>query len=62
LNNIAAKLKQEIITLLHTMLKQNYFQFANNFCKPEKGVLMRSPVPGIVAEIFLQHCETYVSN
>jgi hypothetical protein len=38
--NIEIKLRQEIITLLHTILNQNYFKFANTFYKPEKGVAM----------------------
>jgi hypothetical protein len=48
---------QQIITILETLLKQNYFEFQNNIYKPDKGVSMGSPISGIVAEIFLQHLE-----
>ena len=39
--------------VIHTKHKQNYFQFENNFYKPNKGVAMGS-ISGLVEEIFLQ--------
>ena len=48
---------KQIITLLETVLKQNYFSFQNNIYQPEKVVSVGSPISGTIAEIFLQHIE-----
>jgi hypothetical protein len=48
---------KQIITLLETILQQNYFAFQNNIYQPEKGVSMGSLISSITAEIFLQHLE-----
>ena len=45
------------MTLLSTILKENYFSFGNQIYQPIKGVAMVSPVSGTMAEIFLQHLE-----
>jgi hypothetical protein len=37
---IILKNLRQIITVLYAILKQFYFQFANNFDKPNKGVAM----------------------
>jgi hypothetical protein len=58
--NIETKLTQEIVTLLHTILNQNYFQFANNFYNPEKGVAMESPISSLITEIFLEYQEDVI--
>ena len=47
----------QIMTLLSTILKQNYFQFGDQIYQPDKGVTMGSPVSGTMAEVFLQHLE-----
>jgi len=47
----------QIMTLLNTILRQNYFSFRDNIYQPNKGVAMGSPVSGTMAEIFLQHIE-----
>jgi len=47
----------QIITLLETILGQNYFTFQNQIYQPDKGVAMGSPISGTVAEIFLQQLE-----
>jgi hypothetical protein len=43
--------------LLETILRQNYLQFDNKFFQPHKDVAMGSSIPGLVAEMFLQHHE-----
>jgi hypothetical protein len=45
------------ISLLHTILQQNYFAFQNNIFQPHTGIAMESPISGIIAEIFLQYLE-----
>jgi hypothetical protein len=48
---------KQILTLLETILQQNYFSFQNNTYQPEKGVSMGSPISNTIAEIFLQYLE-----
>jgi hypothetical protein len=50
-NNDKCKTKQ-IITILNTLLKQNYFEFQETVYHPNKGVAMGSPISGTMAEIF----------
>ena len=45
------------MTLLSTILKQNYFSFGDQIYHPAKGVAMGSPVSGNIAEVFLQYLE-----
>ena len=47
----------QILLLLESVLRQNYFSFQNNTYQPEKGVSMGSPISNTIAEIFLQHLE-----
>jgi hypothetical protein len=47
----------QMVTLLNTILQQNYFSFDNQIYQPHKGVTMGSPISGIIAEIFLQSFE-----
>jgi len=48
---------QQIITILKTILAQNYFTFHDAIYHPNKGVAMGSPISGTMAEIFLQYIE-----
>jgi hypothetical protein len=48
---------QQLITMLHTILKQNYIEYQNKIYHPKKGVAMGSPISGTITEIFLQHIE-----
>jgi hypothetical protein len=47
----------QIITLLETILGQNYFTFQNQIYQTDKGIAMGSPISGTVTKIFLQHLE-----
>jgi hypothetical protein len=38
-------------------MEQNYFQYNNQYYKPQKGVTMESPISGTIAEIYLQKTE-----
>jgi hypothetical protein len=51
------QITKQIITLLETILQQNYFSFENNLYQPEKGISMGSPISNTIAEIFLQLIE-----
>jgi len=53
-NNDKHKTKQ-IITILKSILAQNYFTFHDTIYHPNKGVAMGYPISGTMAEIFLQH-------
>jgi hypothetical protein len=56
-NNTNRQLSQQILNMLNTTVKQNYFQYQNQIFQLEKGIAMGSPISGIIAEIFLQHLE-----
>jgi hypothetical protein len=47
----------QAVTLLDTILRQNYLKSDNKFYQPQKGVAMGSPISGLMAEIFLQNYE-----
>jgi len=55
-NNDKQKTKQ-IITILHTILRQNYFEYQDTIYHASRGVAMGSPISGTIAEISLQHIE-----
>jgi len=50
----------QIVSLLTTVLRQNYFSFHGQIYQPDKGVAMGSPISGTMAEIFLQQMENSV--
>jgi hypothetical protein len=59
----STQITKQIMTLLEATLQQNYFAFQNNIYQPGKGVSMGSPIPGTIAEIFLQHIEnTHINH
>jgi hypothetical protein len=53
-NNDKHKTKQTI-TILKTILVQNYFTFHDTIYHPNKRVAMESPISGTMAKIFLQY-------
>ena len=56
-NNINKKIKEQIIQLLNIIIEQNYFQYNNQFFRPENGIAMGSPISGTLTEIYLQLIE-----
>ena len=38
-------------------MEQNYFQYNNQCFKPQKGIIMGSPLSGTLAELYLQKIE-----
>jgi hypothetical protein len=54
---------EQTLYLLEINLKQNYFQYNNQFYQPNKGIAIGSPISGMLAEIYLQYLEeTYVKH
>ena len=54
---------KQTMHLLETILKQNYFQYNNQFYQSNNGIAMGSPISGMLAEIYLQYLEeTYVKH
>ena len=51
------KITEQTLHLLKIILKQNFFQYNNQFFQPEKGIAMRSPISNTIAEIYLQFLE-----
>jgi len=56
-NKVGTDTKEQIIQLLNVIIEQNYFQYNNQYFKPEKGIAMGSPVSGTLAEIYLRLIE-----
>ena len=48
---------EQTLYLLKLILKQNYFQYSNQFFQPKKGIAMGSPISSTIAEIYLQFLE-----
>jgi hypothetical protein len=49
--------KREIITLVKSILNQNYLQHDNQLYTRNKGLAMGAPTSAILVEIFIQHLE-----
>ena len=54
---VGTDVKEQIIRLLKVIIEQNYFQYNNQYFKPEKGIAMGSPISGTLAEIYSQLIE-----
>jgi hypothetical protein len=62
-NNFPRNKKQELITLVNTILNQNYIQHMDQQYKQNKGLAMGAPTSAILAEVFMQHQEhNYISK
>ena len=48
---------EQTLYLLEIILRQNYFQYNNQFYQPNKGIAMGSPISGTLAEMYLQYLE-----
>jgi len=55
-NNIST-ITEQTLYLLKIILKQNYFQYNNQFFQPEKDIAMGSPISSTIAEIYLHFME-----
>jgi hypothetical protein len=62
-NNTPENQKEELITLVKTILNQNYMQHMDQQYKQNEGLAMEAPTSAILAEIFMQHHEhNYIIN
>jgi hypothetical protein len=61
LNNnkqVSKKNKHELLTMLSTLLEQNYIQLNNQYYKQNDGLAMRAPMSAVIpAEVFIQYLE-----
>ena len=51
---------EQTLYLLKVILKQNYFQYNNQFFQPEKGIAMGSNMSSTIAQIYFQLLKKYV--
>jgi hypothetical protein len=62
-NSTPEKQKQELVTLINTIINHNYLQFNNEYYKQKDGLAVGAPTSAILAEIFIQHLvHTHISN
>jgi len=48
------------MTILNTILRQNYYSFLGQIYQPDNGVAMSSPILGTMADIFLHQLENSI--
>ena len=56
-NNHNKQLSEQVLKMINTIVKQNYFQYEDQIFQPEKGIAMGSPISSMIAEIYLQYLE-----
>jgi len=56
-NNDNKQLNEQVLNMINTTVKQNYFQYEDQIFQPEKGIVMGSPISSTTAEIYLQYLE-----
>ena len=56
-NNNNREIINQVLNILWTIMKQNYFQYKDKFYQPERGKGMGSPISGTMAETYLQYIE-----
>ncbi len=61
--NNQPQITQQILELIKTILYQNYFQYDDKYYQSTKGIVMGSPIPSTIAEIYLKYLkETIVKH
>jgi hypothetical protein len=56
-NSNNKQLNQQVLSMLNTIIKQNYFQYEGQMFPPKKGIAMGSPISSFIAEIYLLQLE-----
>jgi hypothetical protein len=56
-NNHNKQLNDQILNILCTIIKQNYFQYEHQIYQQEKDIAMGPPISSTIAEIYLQYLE-----
>jgi hypothetical protein len=54
---IEASARKEIIHIMRIIMRQNYFQFDQQYYGQTEGLAMAAPISAILAEIFIQYKE-----
>ena len=61
--SVSKTISEHILHLLQVIIEQNYFQYNNQFFRPDKSIAMGSPISGTLAEIYQQFMEeTYIKQ
>ena len=56
--NNSKQVKQQTLSIILTLIKQNYFQYNGEIYQPNKGIAMGSPISSTIAEIYIQYFES----
>jgi hypothetical protein len=56
-NNNNKQLNEQILNIISTIIKQNYFPYGNRIYQQETGIAMGSPISSTIADIYLQYLE-----
>ena len=59
-SNNNKQLNDQILNIIGTIIKQNYFQHENEIYQQEKGIAMGSPISSTIAETYLQYLKKHV--
>jgi len=51
-NNNKGEIINQLLNILWTIMKQNYFQYKDKFYQPQRGIGMGSPISGTMAETY----------
>jgi hypothetical protein len=51
------RFKRDIIKLVRTVIKQNYFQFQNQIFRHNEGLAVGAPSSSILSQVYLQYVE-----
>jgi hypothetical protein len=54
---IEASTRKEIIFIMGIIMKQNYFQFDQQYYEQTEGLAMGVPISAILAEVFIEYME-----
>ena len=57
-SNNSKQVKQQTLSIILTLIKQNYFQYNGKIYQPHKGIAMGSPISSTIAEIYIQYFES----
>ena len=57
-SNNSKQVKQQTLSIILTLIKQNYFQYSGEIYQPNKGIAMGSAISSTTAEIYIQYFES----
>ena len=56
-NNSNRQLNEQVLNMLNTIVRQNYFQYDGQIFQPQEGIAMGSPISSTITKIQLEHLE-----